>query len=315
MITENDKKYILDNYKNKTYEVIANELGINKGSVRYVVDKYAGGKRFPLINKDAEKFIRDNYITMTYTDIGKHIGLDGKQVEGWIRNHIDNRIKKRREFNSSFFHEIDTSDKAYFLGFIFADGYITRSERNYEFGIELQSCDKYILEYLNNLIGGVHNIHHNHKKIIIANNKSESISDTDVLRVYSKEMVNDLLSHGINFNKTLSKEIPIVRDEYFFDFLRGYIDGDGCIHKMQDGIVGVHITCANKEPLDYINSKVNELLGFTTSIYHEADRKYRIYWFNQKKVDLLLKAIYYSSNVTKLERKYKKYLDLKGLAA
>jgi hypothetical protein len=37
---------------------------------------------------------------------------------------------KRKEYNHYYFENIDTEDKAYFLGFIYADGCIVKNKRN-----------------------------------------------------------------------------------------------------------------------------------------------------------------------------------------
>ena len=54
---------------------------------------------------------------------------------------------KRKEYNHSYFEKIDTEDKAYFLGFIYADGSIVTNKRNSLY-IKIHSKDQHILEDL-----------------------------------------------------------------------------------------------------------------------------------------------------------------------
>ena len=47
-----------------------------------------------------------------------------------------------------YFDQIDNHEKAYFLGLLYADGYICKSNYTYQMGIALQLQDKYIIEEL-----------------------------------------------------------------------------------------------------------------------------------------------------------------------
>ena len=107
-----------------------------------------------IFSKQDIEFIKSNYDTMTSAEIGEILGFDARQIQGKV-NKL-NLKNKKRNINDTFFHNIDTRLKAYFIGFIYADGYIVYDEdkHNYEFGMELQSEDKYILEKLNDELGG-----------------------------------------------------------------------------------------------------------------------------------------------------------------
>lgn len=255
--------------------------------------------------------MKTNYLSMTYGEIAKNIGFTERQVRGWINNNCN---KKNRTFNDKYFNKIDTANKAYWLGFIFADGWITKnnSSRNYELGIELCSIDEQQLIDFNNELGGVHTIKHAHYEKYICNHKDISITYTVCIRICSKQIAEDLIRHNVLENKTLKSDYPIVDDNLFFDFIRGYIDGDGCIYVNENNMSSskVHITSSHCDILNYIKDKLY-LYGIKSNIYKEKDNKYRIY-LNYKNSIKLLDLIYYNSNVQKLERKYKKYLLLKG---
>lgn len=138
------------------------------------------------------------------------------------------------------------------------------------------------------------------------------MTDTAYIRIYSKEIAEDLIKHKVLENKTLKAEYPIVDDDLFFDFLRGYIDGDGCIYVNKNKLTHsqMHITSSHREILDYIKFKLKSF-NIKSEIYKENDMKYRIY-INYKDSIKLLDYIYYDSSLQKLERKYNKYLILKG---
>ena len=66
------------------------------------------------------------------------------------------------------------------------------------------------------------------------NDKNLNWSNQYMLNINSKYMVNSLRNLGLFQNKSLKIEFPSwITDEYYFHFLRGYIDGDGCIFKTE----------------------------------------------------------------------------------
>lgn len=306
---------------------IAEVLCVAPSTINYHTGRLGlRGKTSLKLSEEQCQYIIDNYKTDTYTNIGKVVGLTPKQVEGWVRNHIPTRGSKRRIFNDGVFDIITTPEQAYWLGFIYADGWISIFQRgsgsdrlNYEFGMELKFEDRYILEKLNDFLGGVHTVKDMEKHILIANNERITHTKTSILRVFSKNIVLGLKKNGIDTHKTYSKTFPIVSDELFPDFLRGYIDGDGCIHKMKENHLAIHITSANNICLEYIKSKLEKMYGVVCSIYKEEvsgyKDKYRLYCFRNEDVRKLLDIIYYSKASIKLERKYKIYCDYYGLGA
>ena len=324
MITQEQEQFIIDHFMDMTYQEIGNAIGKSKNTIAYYVKKNNLEKKALQISDDAKQFIIDNYKDITYGEIGDIVGLKPKQVEGWLRNHLADKQSKYRLFNSGYFKNITTGEQAYWLGYIYADGWINMSLKkngysHFEFGMELQSRDEYILEKLNNILGNKHIIKHVHNELVIAGNKHTTISDSCVLRIYSKELVCDLFRNGIDIHKSTSDIFPIVDDKLFPDFLRGYIDGDGCIHRTKKGHLCVHITGANRKIFEYISDKLNSCYGIHSRIYHTQDDKYRtiyrLYCFRCDSVKRLLNLIYRDSDSIRLERKYEIYKDFYGLAA
>lgn len=228
------------------------------------------------------KFLRENYNVMSYKDIALALGKTERQVRGKINGM---GLSKTRKFNKSFFNCIDAPQKAYWLGFIFADGWVVfnQKQRTYEVGIELHERDSYILSELVSAIGGTHEISVScHHRVF---NGYEYDAHTARLRIYSKELVLGLMSNGVVPNKTLSCEHP-KPSVYGRDFVRGFLDGDGCVTTAKNGKPVVTFTNSNKEFLSYLQGVIFSECGVLGTVYTENERKHTLRYFRSDDVKL-----------------------------
>lgn len=99
-------------------------------------------------------------------------------------------------------------------------------------------------------------------------------------------------------------------------FLRGFLDGDGCLYLGKNHKLLVHFTNPNEIFLNYLHKKIYDILSVSGKIYQEKEWKYRLYYSNQEDVKAILTMIYNLTDCDiKLERKYKIYKTFLGLAA
>ena len=122
-----------------------------------------------------------------------------------------------REINQSFFKKW-TSDMAYILGFIYADGNIVESKRGTHF-IAIYTADKPLLYGMRRSMQSAHKI-----------SERRSISGVVYrIQIGSKEICADLGKLGLTPRKSKRMTLPNIPDAYAGDFIRGYFDGDGNI--------------------------------------------------------------------------------------
>lgn len=322
LFNETQEKFILDNYTKMSNKEIADVLMCKSAQINTWLShrNIKRGKEYyfnenRIFSKDDVTFISKNYNSMSATQIGEILGFSKSQIDGKISKL--NLDKKQRKKNDMYFSKIDTSLKAYFLGFIYADGYIIYNPQNanYELGMSLQSQDKYILDRLNDELGGEFKIYHNKPKTVIMkkiNNKEIHSGHSDTLRIYSKNIVEDLISLGIVTNKSSKDVFPAIDNDFFFDFLRGYIDGDGCYYTYNN-YVYMHITCSSEKPLNYIQEELYRY-NIKTHLYQENFKKYRLMCTNTKEMNKLVNCLYYKDDLFYLKRKYEKIKHFIGYA-
>ena len=120
--------------------------------------------------------------------------------------------RKNPNLIEDYFKNIDTNEKAYWLGWMLTDGGVTK---NGDIEIAISKKDKYILELL--------------EKDLCISGHVRPFGDHYVrFSLGSINMCNDLEQYGIIPNKTLNLNFPKnIPNEFESHLLRGMFDGDG----------------------------------------------------------------------------------------
>ena len=132
--------------------------------------------------------------------------------------------------NAEYFDEVDNFKKAYWLGFIMADGYTykTSNREKYELAIKIKSTD------IDHLKEFAKDIEFPEEKIVIRSGKRNgNINYYCQLRTYNTHLVTTIMKkHKIVQNKTYVQCLPdSIPEKYISDFIRGYWDGNGSLRK------------------------------------------------------------------------------------
>lgn len=173
--------------------------------------------------------IKEDYKTKSIKNIAKNYNLSPQTLtkilrsEGVCMKTISERARKYI-VNERYFEKIDTEEKAYFLGFLYADG-CNHKERA-RITICLQPQDKEILEKFKNQIS--------YSGPILDNKHvgEDSITKYPTLAWCSRKMSEDLIKLGCLPRKSLILKFPTedqVPEYLIRHFLRGFFDGDGWV--------------------------------------------------------------------------------------
>lgn len=151
--------------------------------------------------------------------IGKLYGVTGGTVydafktRGFIlRKTTDPKIYK---LNDNIFKVIDSEQKAYWLGFLFADGCITKSKC---LKLWLKQEDWEHIELFKAFLES------NHPVVIDSKRKAIGIN------ISSRVLCDSLVDVGCALKKTLNLEMPNLSKELLNHFIRGFFDGDGSVY-------------------------------------------------------------------------------------
>jgi len=130
--------------------------------------------------------------------------------------------------NSTIFEKIDTEEKAYWLGFLYADGTVYKTGKNYyRFELGLAEKDLIHIEKFKKFVSSKHDIKYRFKT------KSFRIAFND------PQFTKNLIDLGCVPNKSLiltfptEEQVPLELQKHF---IRGYFDGDGYLSKPPKGL-------------------------------------------------------------------------------
>lgn len=228
-----------------------------------------------------------------------------------VSRHTVGRVFKRNGFESdrktyhcdeSFFDIINTPDKAYILGLLWADGCNQLNRGTVT--LQLQERDQHILEQIK-LISC------NERPLLKTelNKKNPNWQNAITLTWQSHHISQQLNGYGMVPRKSLVVEFPCWIDNSLYShFIRGYMDGDGSIYYSQDKKVFRVSMVGTKMFLDVVRDICSEL-GIKTSLSHKTEHNditYTLYITSNSGSICFANWIYEDANL-KLQRKYTKY--------
>ena len=134
---------------------------------------------------------------------------------------------KTNTINEDYFDIIDTSNKAYWLGFIMADGsiYHYKNSNKIQFELKIQESDSELIEkFVKDIEFPIEKVFHRERK------RKETLTHSVGIRSYNERFCENLIKHGIVDQKSGKETFPSLPMEFRKDFVRGFWDGDGTVY-------------------------------------------------------------------------------------
>lgn len=205
-------------------------------------------------------------------------------------------FQRQYTLNDNYFDKIDSENKAYFLGLLYADGHNNTSKGIVT--IHLQVRDRQILDKFNDEL-------ETNKPLLFINRQKDSYKDLYRLNIVSKHMSNRLCELGCVYKKSLILKFPTrkqVPNHLLRHFIRGYFDGDG--HIGENGTSCSIVSSKNFIEKLFIKLKKNKINSYIANCKNPLTKRLII---NKKENSLkFLDYIYKKSNVY-IQRKYDAY--------
>lgn len=138
------------------------------------------------------------------------------------RNGIRRNRKPLLELNENYFSKINTPNKAYILGFLYADGSVFN--RTLSLGLSVRD--------INHLIRIKREIGFGGKLYYDIKSYKKKRYRVVTLKITRKKLVNNLIKLGCFYKKTFTLKFPNSKQlpsKFLSHFIRGYFDGDGMV--------------------------------------------------------------------------------------
>lgn len=250
-------------------------------------------------NKKASEF-SDGQVLKAYN----YWLLNKNSVKGAAEMHNTSFVKlKKYIINTGYsfdtadyaiFNNIDNEEKAYWLGFIFADGCIA-SGRSNNIEISLQKSDVGHLEKFKHFISAKQNI----------------VVDSFRCRICitNKNLKDSLIKLGCTPKKSLTLQFPKIENSLMRHFIRGYFDGDGCITRSRKNSIwtDANIACGSEDFIFALKKYLEEELDIDfLYIYRRPNSNTKILMVTDSKFKKLVNYMYLDCNIY-LDRKFHRF--------
>lgn len=210
--------------------------------------------------------------------------------------------------NENFFEVVDNEAKAYWLGFMYADGYITSKRKHNcrKIGISISKRDVELLHRFKKDIESTHPIN----EYKAAGGFKNSNNYVRII-ISSEKLVSDAIKLGVFEAKTEILRFPNssqVPKKLLHHFIRGYMDGDGSISEYKKKKHFAVSFCGTREML----MGIQKFLHVDLALGKRHDNDVNNYSFaigGNRQVENILDVIYSDATIF-LKRKHAKYVDL-----
>ena len=299
---------------------IASEYNISKESIK---------KRIKNNNWSAVKNRRDGSLTnqelkeikdmvdkgIDYEVIADKYSISTATIYNRVINNKWERQGKKKvyTFNEEYFDNIDNEHKAYWLGFLMADGYILskrirkgHGNEAQSFGFAISTKDNELFKYFKEDLEATNPIN-----IYKSKGSCNTFSECGRILLTSQHTVDALKKWGIVENKTFHTSIPNIERRLIKHFIRGYSDGDGSITIDRNSRVCWGL-CGTKELL----TQIQNYFGSNYKLYQRFPERNNNNWTlhitGVKNLQTYLYIIYSEATIY-LKRKYNKYVEIRGI--
>ena len=258
-----------------------------------------------IIEQAANEYLATPENERSLTKLGTKYKIDRRTISKYLKDNGYEVInaQNRCRIDETVFDTIDTEEKAYWLGFLYADGNLNSKE--YKLEINLCANDWQHLKKFQDFLKYTEN-----KVRISPNYGYKGSNDVCRFSVRNKHIWEALNSKGCTPRKSLTLTFPNIsifsNKKLIFDFIRGYCDGDGTL-----GIYPVNGNISLREYLGFIGTEsflqsIVEFLGEYTKVCPKKDNKAFKISYSDLKARKVARMLYENAT-TYLDRKYQIY--------
>lgn len=243
----------------------------------------------------------------THKQIAKIYGVSPSSIGRLLRkNNINTKRSRLNEsklnFNINYFDEIDTEEKAYWLGFISADGCLKSNK------VRLVSKDEEVIVKFKKAIKSEHKI----VRSITTDKRSGKKHELFIISI-TNNIFTKKLEKFINIDKSDNFYLPKMSIKLYPFFLAGMFDGDGSFsiygsdkNKIKASLISTR-ECL-EQIIDLLEIEIN-LKKRPKILKHYTTYRFHLYKYSKSFLDYIYNKDYEHLFLT---RKYEKYHEYRN---
>ena len=301
-----EELYDLWTIQNKTLKEISAHLGVSEYVVRERKKEFGIVRAFQCKEWLFHHHVEKQLSTVRMAELA-NCGVDAirdgmKKLRIPIDTYQSNQSKRKYCVNDEYFKNIDTEEKAYWFGFLMADGYVIekgyitiglarKDEHHITSFLKSVESNSPITQYVSN--AGTPGKEHQMSKVTVC----------------SVKLARSLTERGLKSPKSLHEFIPLLSDELYRPFLLGYYDGDGTYqyHQNKEGRWKVKSSVLGGKKMCESIQQYFAKQGIKLCIYRKKGDLYEVAGSHLLAYDFL-KHLYKDATIY-LPRKYEKFLQ------
>lgn len=262
--------------------------------------------------KERNEKILDLLKTNSQKDVAKMFGLSQGAIYLITKKNGVKHKKSRLNLSKlgldvCFFENIDTPKKAYWLGFICADGSINKTGGK----LTIFTKDLEILKKIKKDILSEHRI----SDRTYYDKRTKKTYEEYSIQVTNEIFVSNIIKHGVTAKKSDVLNFPETLPEKLYPyFIAGLFDGDGSV-SYETGKKSLRCSLiSTREVLDFINDFFYNKFGWVPckkqKVTENKNNVYKAFWYKHA-IDFL-DYIYGGEEEIYLTRKYSIYKNFKN---
>ena len=248
--SKNEVNEIIEMYENEeSIDSIMKHFSSDEHDIRMILKQYQVDREYNTFTNELYERIKCLYLSgytqkkICYDLLISEVGIKNTLKRSGIEKRTQSESNQKYSRDSHYFDIIDTVNKAYILGLLYADGCNHRNHNSIT--ICLQEDDVQILKDIKDDLR-----YEGPLRLDTSYSKNPNHKNQYVLCINDKHMSEQLEKLGVVNGKSLIINFPKFLDnDLISHFVRGYFDGDGCIYydekrsKCRTSICGTYDFC------------------------------------------------------------------------
>lgn len=234
--------------------------------------------------------------------IAKQYGVTHGKIQSILRKHNvpirQGNQNKKYSCDDNYFSIIDSHEKTYWLGFITADGSISKRDNEISIGLSYRDAT-----HLARFKSAIQSDGQTFIYYTTVNGKAHLCCKHSV---YSANMKTDLARHNVVPNKSKTLQLSqMIPTQFESSYLLGIIDGDGSFYMDKEGQMHFNLI-GSKLEIENIQSILIKNCNVAKTILRQEPRSKEMYYLNYGGNGVLSRIVkyLYANSPIRLERKF-----------